>query len=449
MITAIAVILILAYLVNVIYVLKKGSLALGLLFMGIVWAIVPYIGFQVIQDAAFLEANADVASLGFLDVVTKIFQTGPENWGTTLINYLMGAFFGCVMLRTNITSTIIRKTVELGGDKPGVTLVLLSIVLALISTGVYGTGAMISLGVIVLPIMLALGISKLVAVITFIFSCVAGLWLNPVLQNAYLVRFASAPGYETYTYQAYVPTGIICFAVTLICTIAGVLIMTKRDRKAVAWAAVAGSAAQSKDAPAAALITPVIPALLVMIFKVPTFFAYILCSLYALLVCGRLKSLNQMSRELTESFADGMVDTAPMMFFLYSIGFFGASVSLAQPYLGAVIAPIIPKSTLIIALFVGALAFLGLFRGPLTTGGSGIVTVAVLASAGLRIEFLYPVLMATTMIAHFCCCITQSWTAWAITYTKEDPQEYLKKSFLPLGWVIIIILVVIAWIRVG
>ena len=77
------------------------------------------------------------------------------------------------------------------------------------------------------------------------------------------------------------------------------------------------------------------------------------------------------------------------------------------------------------------------------------MTVAVLASAGLRIEFLYPVLMATTMIAHFCCCITQSWTAWAITYTKEDPQEYLKKSFLPLGWVIIIILVVIAWIRVG
>ena len=80
MITAIAVILILAYLVNVIYVLKKGSLALGLLFMGIVWAIVPYIGFQVIQDAAFTFPFAITAIAAMQSMACLKNLERPQPW---------------------------------------------------------------------------------------------------------------------------------------------------------------------------------------------------------------------------------------------------------------------------------------------------------------------------------------------------------------------------------
>ena len=449
MITAVAIILLVAYLANVVYVLRKGSLSLGLLGMSLVWAIVPFIGFQFIKDPAFLAANEAVASLDFIGVINKVFQGGPEGWGSVLMNYLFGAFFGCIMIRTNITSTLIRKTVELGGDKPAITVVLLSVVLAAISTGVYGTGTMIALGVIVIPIMLALGISKVVSVIVFIFSCVAGLWLNPALQNIYIGFFSAVPGHEAYTFETNLTTAAISAAVTLICTIVGALLMMKKEKKAVAWAAAADVAPEGKDAPLAALITPILPALLVIIFKAPAFPAYVVSALYALLVCGRLKDLNMMNRELTESFADGMIDTAPMLFFLVTISMFNGCVSMAQPFLAEVIGPVVPKSTLGVAIIVAALAFLGLFRGPLTLGGSGIATLAILGSVGFNIEFLFPVMMATTMISHFCCCVTQSWTAWAISYSKADPQEYLKKSFLPLGWIIVVILIAIAFFRVG
>ncbi len=449
MITVIAMILLAVYVANVVYVMRKGSLSLGLLFMAIVWTIVPFIGFRVVTDPAFLQANEELTSMNFVGIVAKVFQAGPEGWGSVLMNYLFGAFFGCVMVRTNITSTIIRKTVELGGDKPSVTVILLSIVLCLISTGVYGTGTMIALGVIVIPIMLALGISRVLAVITFVFSCVAGLWLNPALQNIYINFFSGVQGFEEYNFQKNMTTGAIGLVVTLVCTIAGVLLMMKREKRTVAWAAVADAGPEGKDAPMAALITPVVPAILVMVFQVPAFAAYLVSALYAFLICGRLKNLTVMTREFTESFSDGMVDTAPMLFFLVTISIFNATVSLAQPYLAAVIGPVVPQNTLGVAVIVAALAFLGLFRGPLTLGGSGIATLAILGSVGFRIEFLFPVLMATTMISHFCCCVTQSWTAWAISYAKADPQEYLKRAFLPLGWIIVAVLIAIAWIRVG
>ncbi len=449
MITAIAIILIASYVANVIYVMKKGSLSLGLLFMSLVWSIVPFIGYQVIGDAAFLSENEAVSGLTFLDVIAKTFQSGPEGWGAILMNYLFGAFFGCVMVRTNITSTLIRKTVELGGDRPAVTVVLLSVILCLISTGVYGTGAMIAMGVVVIPIYLAMGLPKVVSVVSFIFSCVAGLWLNPALQTIYINFFSAVKGYEDYTFHANITSGAIGLAVTLVVSIAGVLIMLKKQKKVHAWGVSSEPRGEGKNAPGLALITPVIPAALVIIFGFPVFAAYIISAFYALLVCKRLKGLSAMAREFTESFSDGMSDTAPMLFFLITIAMFNASVPLAQPYLGYALGPIIPKSTIGITIIVAAFAALGLFRGPLTLGGSGIATLAILATAGFRIEFLFPLLMATTMISHFACCVTQSWTAWGISYAKADPQEYLKKAFLPLGWIIVILLAIITYVRLG
>ncbi|MDR0718884.1 MAG: hypothetical protein LBF78_04550 [Treponema sp.] len=449
MINLIAVILLVAYAVNVIYVMRKGSLTLGLVFMTLVWTFGPFIGFRLVQDAGFLEANKAVSGLNLVQVIDQVFQRGPEGWASVLMNYLFGAFFGCVMVRTNITSTIIRKTVELGGDRPAITVILLSIVLALISTGVYGTGAMIAMGVIVIPIMLAMGISKVLSVITFIFSCVAGLWINPALQNVYIGFFSNVQGHETYDFQANLTSGIIAMVITLLGTIIGVLVLLNREKKVHAWAAPAEQPAGNRDAPLPALITPVVPALLVIIFKFPVFPAYLLSAVYALAVCRRLKGLDATARELTESFADGMVDTAPMMFFLVSISLFNATIVFARPFLGYLLQPVLPSTTLGIALIVAIFAFLGLFRGPLTLGGSGLATLAIFATGGFNIVFLFPVMMATTMIAHFCCCVTQSWTAWGLSYSKADPKEYLKKSFLPLGWIIIVLLIAAAWIRVG
>ena len=56
---------------------------------------------------------------------TKVFQSGPEGWGNVLVNVVFGAWFGRVLLQTGIADALIRKAVELGGDKPVIICVLL------------------------------------------------------------------------------------------------------------------------------------------------------------------------------------------------------------------------------------------------------------------------------------------------------------------------------------
>ena len=45
-----------------------------------------------------------------------MFQSGPEGWGSVLVNVVFGAWFGRVLLETGIAATLIRKTTELGGS---------------------------------------------------------------------------------------------------------------------------------------------------------------------------------------------------------------------------------------------------------------------------------------------------------------------------------------------
>ena len=95
-------------------------------------------------------------------------------------------------METGIASTLIRKTVELGGDKPMVTIALLNIVTAIIFTAMTGAGPVIAIGIIVLPIMMSLGVPKAIAMFSFMESVAAGIYLNPLSTSLSIVRPSSS-----------------------------------------------------------------------------------------------------------------------------------------------------------------------------------------------------------------------------------------------------------------
>ena len=57
-------------------------------------------------------------------VNTEVFQGGPEGFGPTAVNIIFGSWFGRILIETGIARTIIRKAVELGGDRPALTCIL-------------------------------------------------------------------------------------------------------------------------------------------------------------------------------------------------------------------------------------------------------------------------------------------------------------------------------------
>ncbi len=88
-------------------------------------------------------------------------STGELGW--CLSQYLFGAWFGRVLLDTEIASTIIRKSVELGGDNSALILVLVSLITGIIFTSLTGAGPVISIAVVVPPILFSIGIPKGIA----------------------------------------------------------------------------------------------------------------------------------------------------------------------------------------------------------------------------------------------------------------------------------------------
>ena len=197
----IGILLLISFVGVAIYCVKGGNLMISMLVMAALWTILCILGKFTITSESFVASNATVMDMDIPGILTKVFTDGPTGWGVVLVNVCFGAFFGRILLDTGIVSTLIRKTVELGGDKPGVTCALLCLVSALCFTTMTGPGAVISIGIIVLPIMLSLGIAKNVAVWSYVASVAAGFLLNPVIFAQYVAYFATAVGGDSYTYQ--------------------------------------------------------------------------------------------------------------------------------------------------------------------------------------------------------------------------------------------------------
>ena len=214
-----------------VYAVKGGNLMMGIFVMAIIWTALPMIGNMVIsKDSAFFLANADSLSISWKDALTKVFQSGPEGWGATLVNVVFGAWFGRVLMKTGIASTLIRTVTELGGDKPQFTCILLCIVTTACFSSIFGAGAVVAIGVIVLPIFLSLGIPKVVATCAFMMSVGAGMFVNPVLYQQYQAFFLDENGKTTYPYELHTSWGIYGLLIQVAVVIVMVIIRLSGER---------------------------------------------------------------------------------------------------------------------------------------------------------------------------------------------------------------------------
>ena len=291
-----------------VYAVRGGNLMIGMLIIGTLWTVLPLFGNTFATNPDFIAAYPGVTDISFVDAITKVYQSGPEGWGSVLVNVVFGAWFGRVLLETGIADALIRKTVELGGDKPIVISVLLSIVTTAIFSTLFGAGAVVAIGVIILPILMSLGIPKVLAVGSFMMSVGAGMYLNPVLSGQFLAFFLDENGKQLITYDD--PARLRWAVIGMLVQLGMVIVMTAvslRKKKTVhAWGASAARRARPGYVPTKALIAPILPVLLLVIFKVPIILGFTLASLYAMLVCGKMKSFRGVCRTINKDFYESL-----------------------------------------------------------------------------------------------------------------------------------------------
>ena len=376
------------------YCIKGHNLMIGFLIITILWTALSFLGAafaspEFLSTTAFYSNGEPVKAIAILN---KIYQSAPEGWGTTLVNVCWGAWFGRVLMETGIASTLIRKTVELGGDRPIITIVLLNVVTAFIFTAMMGAGPVIAIGVIVLPIMMSLGVPKAIAMFSFMESVAAGIYLNPVNFAQYRAFFIEVDEMPNFTLGWY----------------AGKWVVLKiwLDFSVIGGFVIAGFA--------------------------------------ALFLCGKMKgSFKENCQLVNKLYYDGVVDTAPLVGFLLTLPMFNTCASYASPYFKEVLGGIMPTNEYVVCALFAALSILGFFRGPLTLYGCGAATLGVLSAVGhFSVPFLFCVFTIPATTVNVGSCITQSWIAWGLAYTKVESRDYLKLS-IPFAYICSILLYIL------
>lgn len=414
MTTLLGILLLITFLAFTYYAVKGGNLMIGFLIMAILWSIIGFIG----------------GVIDWQGILTHVFQGGAEGWGPTAVVVIFGSMFGQVLVQTGIAATIIKKTVELGGDRPLITMILLSIVVGVIFTSTFGAGAVVAIGVIVLPILLSLGVPKVLALTSYLMSVGSGMYIN-------LVLFQEVQGmFEGFVYDwGYLKFAFPAMAIQLLVIIVmSIVRMRKPEAQTKSWAASDIPSSTEQRVPGYALISPLIPVVLVIAFNWQSIPAFLVGSFYALLTCGMIKSYKDAATIVPKTFFDGVVDVAPMLGFLFILPMFNRIAGVNAVFFEPILSKILPSNALWLCLIFAILAPLGLFRGPLTIFGAGTATLAVLLGiSGYSSALLLPLVYVPTVAMNLSCCPTQSWNLWAINYTKATTGDFVK-SGLAWGW---------------
>ena len=451
----IGIILVLTFFGLAYYCVKGHNLMIGFLIISIVWTALSLLGTLVasptfIAENPILQFGGDSGTT-LVSILNKIYQSAPEGWGTTLVNVCWGAWFGRVLMETGIASTLIRKTVELGGDKPMVTIALLNIVTAIIFTAMTGAGPVIAIGVIVLPIMMSLGVPKAIAMFSFMESVAAGIYLNPVNFAQYRAFFIDVDEMPNFTLGWYAGKwGYAALIISVVVTTILAGFFLKKSKTSHAWAAQTRGASEQKDAPLYTLILPIVPVVLKIWLDFSVIGGFVIAGFAALFLCGKMnKSFKENCQLVNKLYYDGVVDTAPLVGFLLTLPMFNSVASYASPFFKAVLGPVMPKNELVVCILFAVLLALGLFRGPMTLVGCGAATLGVLRGvASFSVPFLYCVFAIPTITVNIGSCITQSWVAWGLAYTKVESKDYLKLS-IPMTYICGILLYVLTFVTMS
>lgn len=202
---------------------------------------------------------AAVAGMEWKNLLSVVFGEGSVRLAGAILAAIMGSILAQVVEKTGIAQTAIKKTAELGGDRPMILTVLLTIVMALLFTTLGGLGAVIMVATIVIPILLSLGLRPLYVGCLFLLAMSLGGAFN-------LTNWALYQGTLDMNVNQISAFALPFAGVMLFFTFAFLIIEGARLGKARYKATIIETATPPTFVPWYALLTPLIPLIPVLVF---------------------------------------------------------------------------------------------------------------------------------------------------------------------------------------
>lgn len=383
---------------------KKLPAILALPIMGILIA--------AVAGVPFVSSDADTQT-----IAGYVISSGASRLAGTIIVTIFGAIFAKVIQKEGISDAIIRKAAELAGDKPVMIAIALTAAIALIFTAMSGAGPVIMVSQIAIPLLLSAGIAPVVASSLVLFGLNIGLLFNVSQYQMYVDTIGMDMSVIT---SSSLVMGIICIVVT----IAYILINTK-DVKAVSnWAAKAP--ADDKKVNPVALLMPLVPILLVFIFKLNAETSLLIAIVVTLLITKPRESV----QIAASSVVDGIKDVAGVIGLMMGIGILlnGVAAQATSAIMQPVIAKILPSSPIVYVILFTILSPLALYRGPLNMYGLGSGLANIFISAGKLSASAVGMALRSTSVVQCVSDPTNTQNVIVAGYAKVDVNDILKST---------------------
>ncbi len=351
--------------------------------------------------------------------LAEVIVKGSIRLAPVYATLFFGALLSRVVLSTGIAETLVTYAAEFGGDRPLLLSLLLCIVTAVLFTTVTGLGAIIMIGTIVLPVMMTVGVPRVVSATLFLLAFGLGYILNISQWKFYSVTF----GVDRVQFQHY---AWVLFAVQAAVLVIYALAQS-RSTRGYATKVEAGDPPRRRVGPFA-LITPILPLILLTLGGQDPIVAFIIASIYGVLVTRPRAAI----QTLLAAWVRGIEDVAPATILMIGIGML--LVAATTPQVQAAVTPIIsaiaPRTPLTYVLLFGLLSPLALYRGPLNPLGIGIGVYTIL----LTLHVLPPVALVAAIMAvvqvQNVCDPTNTQNVWVANFTGIS-VERITRALLP------------------
>ncbi len=377
-------------------------------------------------------------------ILGYIIQDGATKLATAYCAVILGAWLGQLMNHVGISKSIVKEAAELGGDKPFIVTIMVTVAIALLFTTIDGLGAVIMIATIAVPIMISVGTPTIAAACMVLFGMATG----GILNMSNWVFYTTATGVQ----QSEVQTFALMLAVlTAITSVIFAIVEFKKAGVKFAWSANnidTSQQANNENAPLLSLFTPLVPIVLVVGLKcpiLPAFIAGIFWCFITVYIFSSKTKLSYLISLLTKAAFEGISDSAPAVLLMIGIGM--VLNSFMHPIVANSITPflelIIPSSPIGYVIFFSLLAPLALYRGPLNMWGLGsgiaaiIISLKILPAAAVFSAFL------STERVQSIGDPTNTHNVWLANYVGTDANKILLKV-LPYIWCMAVIGIIIS-----
>ncbi|MFI5338327.1 MAG: hypothetical protein ACHQ7N_00620 [Candidatus Methylomirabilales bacterium] len=375
-------------------------------------------------------------------VLKDVIEGGILSFANTTMVIIMGAWLAETLMQTGIAETLIRNAAELAGDRPMAITVAMVLVITFLFTSMYGVGAAVMVGVIALPIMLTMGIPANVVAPVFTFSIIAGIQLSLVEWGIFQPLFKIEQGFNTF-FTLYVVQLCIWAAMAVVLAFVKIHLLGAVRTHAVNTTGYGsgtiddaeGGSAPARRAPWYALISPIVPVVAVMAFKWPLVPAFLAGIVFALLTTIHYRPFRITVDLFQKALYDGFRSMAPVCAVWMIIGAIIKASSLpeVQAPLKALLGGVLPSTPWAIAIFLGILAPLAVYRGPMCLAGVGSALVPLfLGMKTVSPGFLWGAWKGINYV-HGTTDPINSWTLWTLGYLKITGASHIKTA-LPFSW---------------